>query len=122
VGLVARVIEAAGVSTAVHSWMPEISTSVGSPRVVGIGYPGSLPFGLPGDAEGQRAVLRASLESAAALTDPGARVDLTFEWPQANRVPKPPKPPPIATAIMKRPWLFMNLVSGKIPGSSRDPG
>ena len=113
-GLVARVIEAAGISTAVHSWIPELSESVGSPRVVGVGYPGSVPFGLPGDPKGQRAVLQASLEAAARTGEPGQRVDLPFEWPARTRVPKPPKPPPITRAIMKRPWLYLKLRSGEI--------
>ena len=114
-GLVARVIEAAGVATAVHSWMPELSVSVGTPRVVGIGYPGSVPFGLPGDAEVQRAVLQASLETAAGMTEPGTRVDLGFEWPKGARVPRPRKPPPIGTAIMRRPWLYLRLLNGDVP-------
>lgn len=89
--------------------------AVGAPRVVGIGHPGSVPFGVPGDPEGQRAVLRASLEAAAKMREPGRRVDLAFEWPAKRRVPRPPKPPPIARAIMKRPWLYMRLVKGEIP-------
>ena len=117
-GLVARVIEEAGVSTAVLSAIPELTVSVGAPRVVGIAYPGSAPLGLPGDARGQGAVLRASLEAAAALAVPGSRVDLDFVWPAGARVPKPPELPPIAKAIMKRPWLFMNLLRGEIPGAS----
>ncbi len=114
-GLVARVIEEAGISTAVHSWIPELSVSVGSPRVIGIGYPGSVPFGVPGDADGQRAVLRASLEAAAEIRSPGARIDLGFEWPAGARVPKPPKPPPIASAIKRRPWLYLKMLRGEIP-------
>ena len=114
-GLVARVIEAAGIPTAVHSWIPELSESVGAPRVVGVGYPGSVPFGLPGDHEGQRDVLLASLEATALIRESGGRVDLPFEWPTGTRVPKPPKPPPITRAIMKRPWLYLKLRSGEIP-------
>ncbi|MCP4201012.1 MAG: hypothetical protein GY769_03670 [bacterium] len=95
--------------------MPELTAAVGAPRVVGIGYPGSLPFGEPGDAEGQRAVLRASLEAAAKLREPGRRLDLPFEWPEKARIPRPPKPPPITRAIMKRPWLFLKLLKGEIP-------
>lgn len=108
-------IEEAGIATAVHAWVPEIAVGVGTPRVVGIGFPGSVPFGLPGDAEGQRAVLEASLTTAAGLSEPGARVDLPFRWPAGARVPRPPKPPPIARAIMKRPWLYLKLVNGEIP-------
>lgn len=114
-GLAARVLEQEGISTAVHSWIPEWSQAVGSPRVVGIGYPGSLPFGQPGDAAGQRAVLQASLEAAAATDRPGKRVDLPFEWPADVRPPKPLEPPPIVGALKKRPWLFLKLLSGEIP-------
>ena len=115
-GLVARVVEEAGVSTAVHSWIPEVSVSVGAPRVVGIGYPGSVPFGLPGDAEGQRAVLRSSLEAAAAMAEPGGRFDLEFVWPRDRRVPKPPRPAPIVSAIKRRPWWYLRLLRGDVPG------
>ncbi len=116
-GLVARVIEAAGISTAVHSWIPEMPMSVGAPRVVGMAYPGSVPFGLPGDAEGQRAVLQASLEAAAEMTEAGSRVDLAFEWPQEAPVPKPQEQSPIGRAIRKRPWLYFSLLKGDIPES-----
>ena len=114
-GLVSRVVEAAGVSTAVLSWMPELSTAVGTPRVIGIGRPGSVPFGLPGQADLQREVLRAALRTAARMTTPGERIDLAFEWPADAREPKPPEPPPIARLVARRPWLLRNLMSGEIP-------
>ncbi len=114
-GLVARVIEEAGVPTAVLSPIPELTVSVGAPRVIGIGYPGSLPLGQPGDADGQRAVLRAALEAAFTLKEAGARLDLDVEWPPEARSPRPPKPPPIAQAIMKRPWLYLKLLRGELP-------
>jgi hypothetical protein len=115
VGLVARVLESAGITTAVHAFIPELAASVGAPRVLGIGYPGSVPFGAPGDADGQRAVLRTSLESAVEMDTPGSRIDLPFAWPGEARVPKPPTPPPIARAIMKRPWLYLKLLRGESP-------
>lgn len=110
-----RIIEAAGVSTAVLSWIPELSTAVGAPRVVGIGRPGSVPFGLPGEADLQREVLRAALQAAERATTPGERIDLPFEWPAHAREPKPPEAPPIARLITRRPWLLRNLMSGEIP-------
>lgn len=114
-GLVAQVIEESGIPTAVLSWIPEIPVAVGSPRVVGIGYPGSVPFGPPGDASGQRSVLEGALEAAAGIEQPGERVDLDFEWPVGTRVPKPPVPPPIARAVKRRPWLYWKLLNGDIP-------
>jgi hypothetical protein len=83
--------------------------------VVGIGYPGSVPMGLPGDADAQRAVLLASLRTACGIAEPGGRVDLAFEWPPDRPVPRPPTPPPIARAIMRRPWLYLKLLRGEIP-------
>lgn len=106
-------------ATAVHSWMPELTHAVGASRVVGIGYPGSVPFGAPGDPDGQRAVLQASLEAAAAMTAPG-RIDLPFEWPRDVRIPRPPEPPPIARAIVRRPWLYLKLLQGDLPAP--EPG
>lgn len=110
-----RVVEAAGISTAVLSWIPELSISVGSPRVVGIGRPGSVPFGMPGESDAQREVLRAALGAAACATAPGERIDLPFEWPAHAREPKPPEAPPIARLIARRPWLLRNLMRGEIP-------
>ena len=116
-GLVARVIEEARISTAILSWIPELSESVGAPRVVGIGFPGSVPFGRPGETDLQLSILRASLDAAVSIDRPGGRVDLAFEWPAGARVPKPPQPPPISRAIMKRPWLFLKLLNGEVPPS-----
>ncbi len=116
-------IEKAGVATGVHSWIPELATGTGAPRVVGIGFPGSVPFGLPGDADGQRAVLEASLTALASMSEPGQRVDLPFSWPARTRVPKPPQPPPIARLIMRRPWLFLKLMNGDLPPPpTQEPG
>ncbi len=114
-GLAARAIEAAGVATGVLSWIPETTESVGAPRVLGIGYPGSVPFGVPGDAVGQSAVLAAALEATVAMREPGGRIDPPFEWPARRRVPKPAVPPPITRAIYKRPWLYLKLLKGDIP-------
>lgn len=108
-------VEQHGIATGVHTWLPELAVAVGAPRVVGIGYPGSVPFGIPGDVQGQRAVLKASLEAVAAMREPAQRIDLPFEWPAKTRVPRPPKPPPISRALMKRPWLFLKLLNGEIP-------
>ena len=114
-GLVARVIERAGIATAVYSWIPELTTSVGAPRVIGVEMPGSVAFGLPGDDSGQRSLLRSALEAAAAITEPGGRNDLSSAWPSERRLPRPPAPPPIVGAIKKKPWLYLKLLKGEIP-------
>ena len=49
-------------------------------RVIGLSYPAGLPLGMPGDAEGQRDVLRAALEAAATMNEPRSYVEFPFEW------------------------------------------
>ena len=47
-GLVQREIEAAGISTISLSMMPELTQSVGVPRIAAIEHPFGLTLGLPG--------------------------------------------------------------------------
>ena len=99
--------------------MPELTRKVGVPRLAGISYPLSRPLGRPGDADGQRAVLRAALDLLEKATGPDFYVELPFEWPetvaQARNASREVPPSPIVTLVMKQPWLIPNLYSGKIP-------
>jgi hypothetical protein len=101
------------------SWMPELTRAVGVPRLAGIGYPLSRPLGRPHDAEGQRAVLRATLALLESATGPDHYVELPFVWPetvaQARNASRDVPPSPIATLLLKQPWLVPRLYSGRIP-------
>lgn len=116
-GLVANVIEAAGISTACLSMIPPLTRNTGAPRVIGVGYPMGLPLGLPGHADDQRAVLRAALEAAAEMDEPRLYVELPFEWPERRAVAmrEPATPPPIVQLLNSKPWLLAKLVSGHVP-------
>jgi hypothetical protein len=102
------------------SWIPELTRAVGVPRLAGIGYPSGRSLGRPGDADGQRAVLRATLEVLESAKGPDTYVALPFVWPesraQAINAAKIP-PPPIAQLLARRPWLLPRLYSGRIPES-----
>jgi hypothetical protein len=119
VGLAQRVLEAAGIATVGLSMIPDLTRAVGVPRLAGIGYPMSRPMGRPGDADGQRAVLRAMLGLLESATGPGAYVELPFEWPEsparARSASRGVPPPPIVGLLLKKPWLLANLYSGRIP-------
>jgi len=100
--------------------MPDLTRRVGVPRLAGIGYPLSRPLGRPHDAEGQRAVLRATLALLESATGPDHYVELPFVWPesvaQARNASKDLPPSPISALLMTQPWLIPKLYSGRIPG------
>src|SRR5262245_35682851 len=99
--------------------MPQLTRAVGVPRLAGIGYPLSRPLGRPHDAEGQRAVLRATLALLESAMGPDHYVELPFECPetvaQARSGSKDLPPSPIAALLLKQPWLVPKLYSGRIP-------
>ena len=121
-GLVQRVLEAAGIATVSLSWIPELTRAVGVPRLAGIGYPPGRPLGNPHDANGQRAVLRATLELLGRASGPDTYVELPFEWPetpgQVFRASRDVTPPPITQLLVKKPWLIPNLYRGRVPSES----
>jgi hypothetical protein len=123
VGLVSRVLEASGIPTVTISLIPELTRAVGVPRLAGLGFPMGRPFGRPHDAEGQRAVLRAALELLSTARGPDSYVELPFEWPetpaQARHASNGLAPPPIVELLRKKPWLVVNLYSGRIPAGGR---
>jgi len=119
VGLVQRVLEADGVSTVTLSTMPAVTRAVGVPRLAGISYPMGRPLGNPHDADGQRAVLRATMDLLASASGPDSYVELPFEWPEsparARNASRDIPPPPIVDLLKRKPWLLANLYSGRIP-------
>lgn len=118
-GLVQRHLEASGFATVTLSWMPQLTRAVGVPRLAGIGYPISRPLGRPHDADGQRAVLRATLGLLVDATGPDHYLELPFVWPetpaQARNASKDVSPSPIAALLLKQPWLIPRLYTGRIP-------
>ena len=88
-GLVQREIEAADFTTIILSPIADLTASLSVPRVAAIEYPCGRTFGQPGDAAGQMAVLRATLDALAAIDAPGAVVNLPFEWRIAQRGAQP---------------------------------
>jgi len=110
------VIEAEGISTICLSVIPVLTAATGAPRVAALEYPFSRPLGMVGDVAGQAAVLRATLEALAAAGAYGAVIDLPFQWPEPRGKAMGVLPePPIAALCRKKPWLYLKLLSGKIP-------
>ena len=99
--------------------IPDLTRAVGVPRLAGISYPMSRPLGNPYDADGQRSVLRATLEVLPRAAGPDTYVELPFVWPEspakARSASKDIPPSPIVELLTRKPWLLANLYSGHIP-------
>ena len=110
-------MEMAGLATVTLSPIPDLTASVGVPRVAGISYPLGRTFGRPGDIEGQKDVLRATLRVVETADAPGTIVDLPFEWPETPSHVKATSSaePPIATLLKHKPWLLPKLFSREPP-------
>ncbi|MBX9603288.1 MAG: hypothetical protein K2X35_19950 [Bryobacteraceae bacterium] len=115
-GLVQCELEAAGFTTISLSMIPELTASTGAPRIAGVERPFGMPLGLPGDAAGQRAVLRGAVQAIGSIPKPGGVVDLGLDWPDDLRVnTSPPKPPPIVSYLKRHPWALAQFYSRTPP-------
>ncbi len=79
-GLVARVVEHMGIPTVNVSTGRDITALVRPPRSLFINRPMGNTFGRPGDAGGQREILRQALNFAVRADEPGVLVDLPADW------------------------------------------
>ncbi len=78
--LVARVLEAGGISTVTYTNGRDIAASDGNPRQIFLNYPLGNPAGRPHDADNQRDVLRAGLKLLEEADKPGIIIDLPYVW------------------------------------------
>ncbi len=79
-GLVARVIEEAGIPTVVVSTGRDLSSQVKAPRTVFVNFPMGNPFGRPFDAAQQRIVLLDALHALESVEVGGELIDLPYDW------------------------------------------
>jgi D-proline reductase (dithiol) PrdB len=80
VGLVARVVEEAGIPTVLVSTGRDLTAQVRPPRSVFVNFPMGNPFGRPGDRAQQRRILLDALRLAETAREGGVLVDLPYEW------------------------------------------
>ena len=103
-GLVARVIEAAGVPTVTLNMIWAYQNLVGMPRVAAVEHPFGRPLGDVGQADVQRAVLRAALAVFEKAKAPGHVEHLPFRWHEDPAETKwhPAEPSPIIAWLKRR--------------------
>jgi D-proline reductase (dithiol) PrdB len=80
VGLVARVVEAAGIPTVLVSTGRDLTVQVRPPRSVFVNFPMGNPFGRPGDRALQTRILRDALHLVESAREGGMLVDLPYDW------------------------------------------
>jgi D-proline reductase (dithiol) PrdB len=80
VSLVARVLEAGGITTVTYTNARDIAASAGNPRQIFLNYPLGNSAGRPNDPENQRSVLQAGLKLLEEADRPGIIVELPYTW------------------------------------------
>lgn len=79
-GLLARAVEAAGVTTVGLALVKEVAVAARAPRLLYLHWPFGHALGEAGRAEQQRAVLRDLLSLARRAPRPGLVVELPYRW------------------------------------------
>ena len=79
-GLVARVIEEAGIPTVLVSTGRDLTYQVRPPRSVFVNFPMGNAFGRPGDREQQARILLDALQLVETAREGGVLVDLPYDW------------------------------------------
>ena len=79
-GLIARVLEEAGIATVCIIMRREVAQNVMPPRTVFVKFPFGAPLGSAGDADAQRGVILEALAVLTSTTEPGTIVDSPRAW------------------------------------------
>jgi len=80
VGLLAREIEARGVTTVALGLVKEVAVAARAPRFLYLHWPFGHALGEPGNIVQQRTVLHDMLSMAVSAPCPGLVVDLPYRW------------------------------------------
>ena len=103
--MLARVIEAAGISTVIVTPMPYFAEALGVSRAVGVGFPFGHPLGHAGDRDEQMKVIGDALRVLREAAGPGTVEHLAYEWPHFERWQtewQPAEPSPIVALLRER--------------------
>ena len=79
-GLIARVLEEAGVATVCIMMRREVAQNVKPPRSLFVKFPFGAPLGPAGDADTQRGVILDALSMLTTVTEPGTIADSPRAW------------------------------------------
>ncbi len=101
--VLARTLEAHGLSTILVTMMPHWAEKVGVPRTLAVEFPFGHTLGQPGNVEQQMGIIREALRVLATAVAPGTLVHSAAAWPQpveeAIKQWQPPHPSPIIAEL-----------------------
>ena len=104
--VLARTLEAAGLSTVLVTPMPFWAEKIGLPRTLAVEFPFAHTLGQPGDATGQMRVIRQALEVLETAETPGTIVHSPETWPlpqkEAYKDWQPEEPSPVIQILAPR--------------------
>jgi hypothetical protein len=102
VGLIAREVEAQGVTTVALALVKEVAVAARAPRFLYLHWPFGHALGEPGNVAQQRTVLHDMLSMAMIAPRPGLVIDLPYRWRRETYPPvrdwKTPSPA-VASAV-----------------------
>jgi D-proline reductase (dithiol) PrdB len=81
VPVLARTLEAAGISTVLVTMMPWWAERFGTPRTLGVEFPFGHTLGLPEEPDLQMKVIRRALDLLADAREPGVVEHVDEPWP-----------------------------------------
>jgi hypothetical protein len=84
VGLIARVVEESGIPTISVSSARDITELVKPPRSVFVNFPLGHETGKPFDRDLQMEIVKDAFEALKTIEEPGAIVDLPYEWEEGD--------------------------------------
>jgi hypothetical protein len=87
VGLLAREIEACGVTTVALALVRELAVAVKAPRMLSLHWPFGHALGEPGNRLQQLTILHDAFSMAQAAPRPGLVVDLPYQWRRHHYAP-----------------------------------
>jgi hypothetical protein len=87
VGLLAREIEARGVTTVALALVKEVAVAARAPRFLYLHWPFGHALGEPGNVAQQRTVLHDMLSMALSARRPGSVVELPYRWRRETYAP-----------------------------------
>ena len=104
--MLARTLEAAGLSTILVTNMPFWAEKVGVPRTLAVEFPFGHTLGQPHDVAQQMRVIRQALEVLETAAAPGAIVHSPETWPvpqkEATKDWQPAEPSPVIQVMAPR--------------------